>query len=154
MASKSKDVRIEQRRVLEKKLELRLAKLAEQGVASEKAQSDPLVKKLKSQIRETNIRIAAFDKNVAQIEALKQAKEKKLAEKSAPKSVEAAPEKEAKPKKEKRATTKTETKAEVATEIKAKTKKEPKVPAETERERMKKIDEKLEALLGDEEPKK
>jgi len=99
MASKSKDVRIEQRRVLEKKLELRLAKLAGQGVASEKAKSDPLVKNLKSQIRETNIRIAAFDKNVAQIEALKQAKEKKLAEKSAPKEVQAAPEKEAKPKK-------------------------------------------------------
>ena len=99
MASKSKDVRIEQRRVLEKKLELRLAKLAGQGVASEKAKSDPLVKNLKSQIRETNIRIAAFDKNVAQIEALKQAKEKKLAEKSAPKEVQAASEKEAKPKK-------------------------------------------------------
>ena len=99
MASKSKDVRIEQRRVLEKKLELRLAKLAGQGVASEKAKSDPLVKNLKSQIRETNIRIAAFDKNVAQSEALKQAKEKKLAEKSAPKAVQAAPEKEAKPKK-------------------------------------------------------
>lgn len=62
--------------------------------------------------------------------------------------------KEAKPKKEKPAATKTETKTEVATETKAKTKKEPKVPAETERERMKKIDEKLEALLGDEEPKK
>ena len=99
MASKSKDVRIEQRRILEKKLELRLAKLAGQGVASEKAKSDPLVKNLKSQIRETNIRIAAFDKNLAQIEALKQAKEKKLAEKSAPKEVQAAPEKEAKPKK-------------------------------------------------------
>jgi small subunit ribosomal protein S6 len=62
--------------------------------------------------------------------------------------------KEAKPKKEKPAAAKTEIKAEVATEAKTKTKKETKVPAETERERMKKIDEKLEALLGDEEPKK
>ncbi len=99
MASKSKDVRIEQRRILEKKLELRLSKLALQGIASEKAKSDPLVKNLKSQIRETNVRIAAFDKNITKIEALKQAKAQKLAEKSAPKEEKAAPEKEAKPKK-------------------------------------------------------
>ncbi|PKN95926.1 MAG: hypothetical protein CVU43_23355 [Chloroflexi bacterium HGW-Chloroflexi-5] len=99
MASKSKDVRIEQRRILEKKLELRLSKLAGLGVASEKAKSDPLVKNLKSQIRETNVRIAAFDKNTVKIQELKQAKEKKLAEKSAPKEEQAAPEKEAKAKK-------------------------------------------------------
>jgi len=99
MASKSKDVRIEQRRILEKKLELRLSKLSHQGIASEKAKSDPLVKSLKSQIRETNVRIAAFDKNIAKIESLKQAKAQKLAEKSAPKEEKAAPEKEAKPKK-------------------------------------------------------
>lgn len=99
MASKSKDVRIEQRRILEKKLELRLSKLAGQGDASEKAKSDPLVKNLKSQIRETNIRIAAFDKNTAKIQELKQAKEKKLAEKLAPKEAEAKPVKESKPKK-------------------------------------------------------
>lgn len=99
MASKSKEVRLEQRRVLEKKLELRLSKLAGLGVASEKVKSDPLVKNLKSQIRETNVRIAAFDKNTVKIQELKQAKEKKLAEKSAPKEEKAAPEKEAKPKK-------------------------------------------------------
>jgi hypothetical protein len=99
MASKSKDVRIEQRRVLEKKLEMRLSKLAGLGVASEKTKKDPLVKSLKSQIRETNACVAAIDKNIAKIEALKQAKEKKLAEKSAPKEDQAAPEKEAKSKK-------------------------------------------------------
>ncbi|MEN6467480.1 MAG: hypothetical protein ABFD45_00810 [Smithella sp.] len=99
MASKNKDVRIEQRRVLEKKLDLRLSKLAGLGVASEKVKSDPLVKNLKSQIRETNIRIAAFDKNMLKIEELKQAKARKLAEKSAPKEDQVAPEKEAKPKK-------------------------------------------------------
>lgn len=99
MASKSKDVRIEQRRILEKKLELRLSKLAKEGVASDKAKSDPLVKNLKSQIKETNARIAAFDKNLAKIEALKQAKAEKLAAKSAPKEAQEAPEKEAKSKK-------------------------------------------------------
>lgn len=96
MASKSREVRMEQRRVLEKKLELRLQKLEGLGVAKEK---DPMVKNLRSQIRETDIRIAAFDKNIAKIEALKQAKAKKLAEKDAPKEAPAAPEKEAKSKK-------------------------------------------------------
>lgn len=96
MASKSREVRMEQRRILEKKLELRLHKLEALGAAKEK---DPMVKNLRSQIRETDIRIAAFDKNIAKVEALKQAKAKKLAEKDAPKEAPAAPEKEGKAKK-------------------------------------------------------
>ena len=99
MASKSKDVRIEQRRILEKKLEMRLAKLAGQGVTDPKVKSDPLVKNLKSQIREANVRIAAIDKNTVKIESMKEAKAKKLLEKTAPKEAQAAPEKEAKAKK-------------------------------------------------------
>ncbi len=98
MASKSKDVRIEQRRVLEKKLELRLAKLAGEGADAKKTQSDALVKNLKSKIRETNARIAAFDKNVQKISEMAKAKEEKLAAKDAPKKDE-APKKEAKAKK-------------------------------------------------------
>ncbi len=96
MASKSREVRMEQRRILEKKLDLRLQKLEALGAAKEK---DPMVKNLRSQIRETDIRIAAFDKNIAKVEALKQAKAKKLAEKDAPKEAPAAPEKEGKAKK-------------------------------------------------------
>ncbi len=99
MPSKSKDVRIEQRRVLEKKLELRLAKLAAEGVSKEKTVSDAIVKNLKSKIKETNVRIAAIDKNAAKIQEMKLAKEKKAAEKDAPKAAPVAPEKEAKPKK-------------------------------------------------------
>jgi len=99
MSSKSKEVRLEQRRVLEKKLELRLSKLAGLGVSNEKVKIDPLVKKLRSEIRETNVRIAAFDKNAEKVLAMKQAKEKKLAEKLAPKEDQVAPEKESKPKK-------------------------------------------------------
>jgi hypothetical protein len=99
MSSKSKEVRIEQRRVLEIKLELRLQKLAGQGISKEKAKSDPLVKSLKSKIRETNIRIAAFDKSVRKTQELVTAKEQKLAAKDAPKEVQAAPDKESKPKK-------------------------------------------------------
>ncbi len=99
MASKSKDVRIEQRRVLEKKLELRLAKLAGQGIDKAKAASDVIVKNLKAQIKETNLRIAAIDKNATKVQEMKLAKEKKLAEKDAPKAAPEAQEKEAKPKK-------------------------------------------------------
>lgn len=99
MASKSKDVRIEQRRVLEKKLELRLAKLTADGISKEKAQSDAMVKNLKSKIRETNGRIATFDKHIEKTQALAKAKAEKQAAEAAPKAVEAAPEKEAKPKK-------------------------------------------------------
>ena len=79
MSSKSKDVRIEQRRILEKKLDLRLQKLAQKGISKEKAQSDPLVKSLKSKIRETNVRIAAAEKFVQRNADLAQAKAEKLA---------------------------------------------------------------------------
>jgi hypothetical protein len=102
MPSKSKEVRMEQRRILEKKLDLRLQQLAQKGISTEKkAQSDPLVKKLKAKIRETNVRIAVFDKNVAKIQELLTAREQKLAAKTAPKVeqvLEAAPA-ESKPKK-------------------------------------------------------
>ncbi len=79
MSSKSKDVRIEQRRILEKKLDLRLQQLAQKGISKEKAQSDPLVKNFKSKIRETNIRIKATDKSAKLNEELAQAKAEKLA---------------------------------------------------------------------------
>ena len=80
MSSKSKDVRIEQRRILEKKLDLRLQQLAQKGINKEKAQSDPLVKNLKAKIRETNIRIKAADKFVQLNEKLAEAKAQKLAQ--------------------------------------------------------------------------
>ena len=80
MASKSKDVRIEQLRTFEKKLALRLQQLDQKGISKEKAQSDPLVKSLKSKIRETNVRVAAIEKFVQLNEKLAQAKAQKLAE--------------------------------------------------------------------------
>jgi hypothetical protein len=102
MSSKSKDVRIEQRRILEKKLDLRLQQLAQKGISKEKSQSDPLVKNLKAKIRETNIRIKAADKFVKLNEELAQAKAQKLADlakKEEAPGPESTPEKEAKPKK-------------------------------------------------------
>ncbi len=99
MPSKSRDVRIEQRRVLEKKLEARLAMLAAQGIAKEKIQKDPLVKNLKSKIKETGARIAAFDKNIQKAQELQAAKAQKLEDAKTGKKKEASPEKETKPKK-------------------------------------------------------
>ena len=79
MSSKSKEVRIEQRRISEAKLALRLKQLAEKGISKEDAQRDTLVKSLKSKIRETNVRIAAFEKNMKLVQTLAQAKAEKLA---------------------------------------------------------------------------
>ena len=48
MASKSKDVRMEQLRIFEKKLAIRLQQLDQKGIDKDKTQKDPLVKSLKS----------------------------------------------------------------------------------------------------------
>jgi len=80
MPSKSKDVRVEQCLILEKKLGLRLQKLDQKGMNKERAQRDPLVKNLKAKIRETKARIAAADKHVLKTQELVQAKAQKLAE--------------------------------------------------------------------------
>ena len=85
MASKSKDVRIEQLRIFEKKLILRLEQLAQKGISKEKAQRDPLVKSLKSKIRETNVRIAVVEKFIQLTQKLAQDKAQKLAEPAAKK---------------------------------------------------------------------
>jgi hypothetical protein len=106
MGSQSKDVRIEQRRTLTKQLDLRMQKLADQGISSEEAHRDPLVKSLKSKIRETNTRIAAFDKHVLRTQELAQTKTEKLSEKATKKDkkpepvVEEAPKKKARKNKE------------------------------------------------------
>jgi hypothetical protein len=99
MASKSKEVRIEQRRILEKKLDQRLAKLAAEGVEKGKAQSDSVVKNLKAKIGETNARIAAFERHIKKTQELAKAKEEKQAAKAASKAVPETDVKEAKPKK-------------------------------------------------------
>jgi len=100
MASKSKDVRIEQLNIFQKRLDLRLQQLAQKGIGEDKAQKDPLVKSLKSKIKETNVRIAAFEKFVKLTEALAQAKVQKQAELAAKKEEKAEP-KQAQPKQKK-----------------------------------------------------
>ncbi len=133
MPSKSKDVRLEQCRILEKKLDLRLQQLAQKGIDSEKAKRDSLVKKLKSRIKETNTRIAAADKHVQLTRNLAQAKEQKLAELELKKK---APEAEPKQKKQAAAPAKGEAKKKPAAEEKEpKPKKKPTAAAEKEAEK-------------------
>ena len=102
MASKSKDVRIEQLRMFEKKMSLRLEQLEKNGVSKEKLQNDPIVKSLKAKIRQTKVRIAAFDKFVQQTQALAQAKAAKLAAAVEEEKTSVEPASEAKPKAKKK----------------------------------------------------
>jgi hypothetical protein len=57
-----------------------LQQLDQKGISKEKAQSDPLVKSLKSKIRQTNVRITVFDKFVKRTQELAQVKSQKIAE--------------------------------------------------------------------------
>jgi len=79
MASKGKGVRMEQLRIFQKRLDLRLQQLAQKGIGEKESQKDPLVKSLKSKIKETNFRIAAIEKFVKLAESLAQAKVQKQA---------------------------------------------------------------------------
>ena len=157
MASKSKDVRIEQLRIFEKKLALRLEKIAQKGISKEKAQKDPLVKSLKSKIRETNVRIAASEKFVQLNQKLAQDKAQKLAEpavKKEKKSEPAQDEKkaESKPKKKEAAADKEPKKQPVAKDEAAP--KEPKKQAATADEETPKKPKKQPADADEAAPKK
>jgi len=100
MASKSKDVRMEQLRIFQKRLDLRLQQLAQKGIGEKESQKDPLVKSLKSKIKETNFRIAAIEKFVRLAGSLAQAKVQKQAELVAKKE-EKLEQKQAEPKQKK-----------------------------------------------------
>ena len=147
MPSKSKNVRLEQRRVFEKKLELRLQQLVQKGISKEKAKKDPLVKNLRAKIRETNIRIKVTDKYVLRTEELAQAKVQKLAD-LAKKESEPAPEAKPKQKKQSSAPEKAEPKKKpAAAEKEPKPKKKTAPAADAEPEKQK-------PAAADEEPPK
>jgi len=156
MASKSKDVRIEQLRIFEKKLALRLEKIAQKGISKEKAQKDPLVKSLKSKIRETNVRIAASDKFVQLNQKLAQDKAQKLAEpaeKKEKKSEPARDEKKAESKPKKKEAADQESKKQPADKAE-KAPKEPKKQAVTADEETPKKPKKQTADADEAAPKK
>jgi len=106
MASKSNETRLKQKAALEAKLQKRLALLAEKGQDEKKIARDVLVKELKANLKETQVRLRAIAANVKRTEDLAAMKAERLAKpkEETPKAKKAAPEPppEAKPKKKKK----------------------------------------------------
>jgi hypothetical protein len=106
MASESKETRLKQKAALEAKLQKRLALLAEKGQDEKKIARDVLVKELKANLKETQVRLRAIAANVKRTEDLAAMKAERLAKPKdeTPKAKKAAPEPppEAKPKKKKK----------------------------------------------------
>lgn len=74
MASKSKEVRVEQKKYWETKLERRLEALAEKGVDPKTAAKDPGVKKIRAHLRETEARLKTIISLEAKAEEMAQKK--------------------------------------------------------------------------------
>jgi hypothetical protein len=79
MASKSKEVRIEQKQYWETRLGQRLGALAEKGVDPKNAAKDPAVKRMRAYLRETEARL----KTITSLEAKAEEMAKNKAEKAA-----------------------------------------------------------------------
>ena len=79
MTSKSREVRIEQKKYWETKLEQRLGVLAERGVETKSVVKDPAVKKIRAHLRETEARLKAITSLEAQAEEMARKKAEKAA---------------------------------------------------------------------------
>jgi hypothetical protein len=82
MASKSKEVRIEQKSYWKAKLDERLEVLAERGADPTEAAKDPAVRKIRASLRETESRLQTIASLETKAEEMAQ---KKAAKKDAPK---------------------------------------------------------------------
>jgi response regulator RpfG family c-di-GMP phosphodiesterase len=106
MASESKETRLKQKAALEAKLQKRLALLAEQGMDEKKIAREVLVKELKANLKQTQVRLRAIAANVKRTADLAAMKAERLAKpkEETTKAKKAAPEPppEAKPKKKKK----------------------------------------------------
>ena len=106
MASESKETRLKQKATLEAKLQKRLALLTEKGLDEKKIARDVLVKELKANLKETQVRLRAIAANVKRTSDLAAMKAERLAKpkEETPKAKKAAPEQppEGKPKKKKK----------------------------------------------------
>ena len=106
MASESKETRLKQKATLEAKLQKRLALLAEKGLDEKKIARDVLVKELKANLKQTQVRLRAIATNVKRTADLAAMKAERLAQpkEETTKAKKAAPEPppEAKPKKKKK----------------------------------------------------
>ncbi len=92
-----------QKRAIEEKLKARLALLQEKGATAEAIQRDPTMRKLKAQVRKSDLRLAKIAAEEKLNRDKAQAKVEKLAaEKAAKEKKEAPPEPEKKEKKEKK----------------------------------------------------
>lgn len=79
MTSKSREVRIEQKKYWETKLEQRLGVLAERGLETKNVVRDPAVKKIRAHLRETEARLKAIASLEAQAEEMARKKVEKAA---------------------------------------------------------------------------
>jgi hypothetical protein len=79
MTSKSREVRVEQKKYWETKLEQRLGMLAEQGLETKKVVRDPAVKKIRAHLRETEARLKAIFSLEGQAEEMARKKAEKAA---------------------------------------------------------------------------
>jgi hypothetical protein len=79
MASKSKEVRIEQRKYWENKLDQRLEVLAEKGLKPQETAKDPAVKKIRAHLRETEARLRSITSLEAKVEEMARVKAEKAA---------------------------------------------------------------------------
>ena len=106
MASESKETRLKQKAALEAKLQKRLALLAEQGMDEKKIAREVLVKELKANLKQTQVRLRAIAANVKRTADLAAMKAERLAKpkEETTKAKKAAPEPppEAKAKKKKK----------------------------------------------------
>lgn len=106
MASKSKETRLQQKAVLEAKLQKRLALLAEKGTDEKETARDVQVKALKAKLQQTAARLKAIDADEARTAKLAALKAERLAQpkKETPKAKKTAAElpPEAKTKKKKK----------------------------------------------------
>jgi response regulator RpfG family c-di-GMP phosphodiesterase len=106
MASESKETRLKQKATLEAKLQKRLALLAEKGLDEKEIARDVLVKELKANLKQTEVRLRTIAANVKRTADLAAMKAERLAKpkEETPKAKKAAPEPppEAKPKKKKK----------------------------------------------------
>ena len=78
MPSKSREARDEQKEYWEGQLKLRLKLLNEKGLPSEKVDKDPMVRKIKAQLRSTGRRMVVIERQRKKIEEMARIKAEKM----------------------------------------------------------------------------
>ena len=78
MPSKSREARDEQKEYWEGQLKLRLTLLNEKGLPSEKVDKDPMVRKIKAQLRSTGRRMVVIERQRKKIEEMARIKAEKM----------------------------------------------------------------------------